>query len=400
VIADLHCHYPMKLLAHAESPAVTRDRMNKVLARPRFVDKLRGLAFRIAAREINYPDGWRVTFDGLEDSQTRLVLSVLFEPFAEIDFDELPHSPPEDGYFDQLWQHLLATEADLAQIDPDNERHVVVTSLDDLDAAEADGRMAFVHCVEGGFHLGHDEDSIRAHVGELAAKGVVYVTLAHLFWRRIATNANALPMLTDRQYDRIWCQPKPGTRMAGLAPLGEVALEAMCKHKVLVDVSHMRDDAFDETLDLLDDKFDKERKLPVIASHAGFRHPGGEQAYMLTGDQVRRIAEREGVVGLILAQHQLEEGLPDGDGLGHTIRTLCAHIDAIKGITKSWEDIIGIGSDLDGFIEPTMPEIERAEDMSKLVEPLTEHYGEVVARKILYGNARRVVRKAFELRAT
>ena len=79
-------------------------------------------------RNFNYRDhasGWRVDLDGLEKGQARLVLSVLYEPFAEIDLDELPGSDPEDGYFTDLVDHLDRTEAELARIDPAGSRHVI-----------------------------------------------------------------------------------------------------------------------------------------------------------------------------------------------------------------------------------------------------------------------------------
>ena len=360
------------------------------------MNKLRAAAFRFAARNFNYPDGWRVSFGGLETAQLRLVLSVLYEPFAEIDLDESPHSDPEEGYFCDLIKHLERTEADLLEIDPLHRRHVVVTSAADLEKAEASGRLAFLHCVEGGFHLGRMPESVSANVAELARRGVVYVTLAHLFYRQVATNAPALPMLSDRWYNRIWCQPKPGTPKAGLAPLGEAAVRAMYKSKVLIDLSHMRADAFDETFAVLD-QLDPQRSFPVIASHSGFRF--GEQAYMLDERQILKIAERGGVIGLILAQHQLEDGLADGEGIGHTIRTIRAHIKRIHEITCSY-DHIGIGSDLDGFIEPTMPEIDRAEHLAKLVQPLQDHYGAEVADAILYRNAANLVRNVLAQRAS
>ena len=97
MIADLHCHYPMHLLADDAPPSDTYDRIVRVRGRPRWLDRLRALVVRIAARGFNYRDhasGWRVTFDGLERSHMGLVFSVLFEPFAEVDLDELRSRPP------------------------------------------------------------------------------------------------------------------------------------------------------------------------------------------------------------------------------------------------------------------------------------------------------------------
>ena len=397
MIADLHCHYPMHLLANDPSPSDTYDRIVRVRRRPRWLDRLRALVLRVAARGFNYRDhasGWRVTFDGLERSHTGLVCSVLFEPFAEIDLDELPQAAPEDGYFADLIEHLDRVEAELERIDPPRARHLVVRSAADLEDAQETGRMAFVHCVEGGFHLGRTPKSITANVEELARRGVGYVTLAHLFYRRIATNAPALPMLSDALYNRIFCQP----RGVGLTELGEAAVRAMYKHRVLIDVSHMRAEALRDTFKLLD-RLDEESgadptHFPVIASHAGYRF--GKQSYMLDPATIRQITRRDGVVGLILARHQLQDGRAAGEGIEHTVETIRAHVDKIREVSGS-NHHVGIGSDLDGFIKPTMSGVESAEDLAKLEQALRVAYPDD-ADAILSGNALRVVSRVLAQR--
>jgi microsomal dipeptidase-like Zn-dependent dipeptidase len=397
MIADLHCHYPMHLLADDASPSDTYDRIVRVRGRPRWLDRLRALVVRIAARGFNYRDhasGWRVTFDGLERSHTRLVFSVLFEPFAEVDLDELPQSAPEEGYFADLIDHLDRVEEELGRIDPPRARHLVVRSAGDLEAAQSTGRMAFVHCVEGGFHLGRTPESIAANVAELARRGTGYVTLAHLFFRQIATNAPALPMLTDRQYNWIFSQPP----RVGLTELGEAAVRAMYEHRILVDVSHMRADALSETFTLLkrldDESGADPADFPVIASHAGYRF--GKQAYMLDPPTIKEIARRNGVVGLIFARHQLQDGRANGEGIDHTVETICAHVDKIREVTGS-SNHVGIGSDLDGFIKPTMSGVESAEDLAKIENALRKRYP-VDADAILSGNALRVVTRVLAQR--
>lgn len=398
MITDLHCHYPMHLLAEDAPPSVTWDRLVKRGRRPRWLDRLRAVVLRIAARLLNYRDedsGWRVTLGGLEAARTGVVLSVLYEPFAEIDLDELPGSDPEDGYFTDLLEHLDRVEDELGRIDPTHSRHLVVRSAGDLDAALASDRVAFVHCVEGGFHLGRTPEAITANVAELAGRGVAYVTLAHLFYRGIATNAPALPMLPDAWYRRIFRQP----RDRGLTTLGAAAVRAMYAHRVLVDVSHMRADALSETFALLDE-LDREHgadpaDFPVISSHAGYRF--GDQAYMHDRATIEQIARRGGVIGVILARHQLQDGLADGEGIDHTVRTLKTHVDAIHDVTGSYANI-AIGSDLDGFIKPTMSGVEAAEDLGRLEPPLRELYGSD-ADAILSHNGLRVVRAVFSQRA-
>ena len=142
---------------------------------------------------------------------------------------------------------------------------------------------------------------------ELAARGVLYIGLAHLFWRGVATNAPALPFLPDALYNLLFPQKgKPG-----LSPLGEAAVRAMYATGVLSDISHMSEDAIDG--DVQARRGARPRggadptDYPVIASHAGYRFGG--QSYNLTDGTIARIAARGGVIGLILAQHQLNDGV-------------------------------------------------------------------------------------------
>ena len=98
------------------------------------------------------------------------------------------------------------------------------------------------------------------------------------------------------------------------------------------------------------------------------------------------------MVGLILAQHQLNDEIRDEDTkeLGETVEVLRRHIDAIAAAAGSMAHV-GIGSDFDGFIKPTAGGLEKIADLALLREPLAELYpGDVDA--ILSGNALRVLR--------
>jgi microsomal dipeptidase-like Zn-dependent dipeptidase len=224
---------------------------------------------------------------------------------------------------------------------------------------------------------------------------VAYVTLAHLFWRDIAANAPALPFLSDRWYDRLFPQPDH----EGLSELGRAAVEAMYRHKVLIDLSHMRSDAIAETLGLLDE-LDPQRDFPVMATHAGVRFPTSQQAYELTDDTVRHIAARDGVVGLIMAQHQLNDGVRrrPTKRLSDSVEVICRHIDRIEELAGPGH--VALGTDLDGFIKPTMGGIETSADLAKLREPLLARYRDAAkVDAFLYGNARRVIEHALTARA-
>ncbi len=245
-----------------------------------------------------------------------------------------------------------------------------------------------MHCVEGGFHLGGTPDEVKANVKDLAERGVLYITLAHLFWRQVAANTPALPFLPDTVYDFLF--PQKG--VPGLSPLGEAAVRAMYEHRVLVDISHMREDAIQATFSLIE-ALDREsgadpRDYPVIASHSGYRF--GSQQYMVSDAIIARIAARGGVIGLIFAQHQINDGLRrrDTKTLKESLDVLGRHIDAIG------PEHVGIGSDLDGFIKPTLGGIESAADLAPFAAALKARYPES-ADAMLEGNALRVIRTRF-----
>jgi microsomal dipeptidase-like Zn-dependent dipeptidase len=245
-----------------------------------------------------------------------------------------------------------------------------------------------VHCVEGGFHLGATPEEVTRNVHELADKGVFYITLAHLFWRKVATNTPALPFLPDAVYNLVFPQDKG----AALSPLGEAAVRAMYERKVFVDISHMRDDAIAETFKLIEslDAASGRDPLeyPVIASHAGYRFGG--QKYNVSDHTIVKIAARGGVIGVIFAQHQTNDGLRRSDTktLAESVEVLARHIDAIG------PRHVALGSDLDGFIKPTLGGIETAADLAPLAQALRARYP-ADADAILEGNARRVLERRF-----
>jgi microsomal dipeptidase-like Zn-dependent dipeptidase len=154
-----------------------------------------------------------------------------------------------------------------------------------------------------------------------------------------------------------------------------------------------------DTFALLD-RLDPERSVPVLATHAGYRF--GSQEYMLRAETLRTIAERNGVVGLIFAQHQLNDGVPGPGARGpgsrvgkrrrseRSFEVLCRHIDRIREETGSHRHT-AIGSDLDGFIKPTLAGLEDMRDMAGLERALRERYGEEDGELICSGNSLRVL---------
>jgi microsomal dipeptidase-like Zn-dependent dipeptidase len=177
-------------------------------------DRVKGVLMWVANRIGNYRSfgsGPRVTAETLRAGGAGLVLSVLLNPFDELDFDEPYGAPPEAGYAPGLFELIERVEEDLQG----RPGLTVVRTGPELEAALERGETAMVHAVEGGFALGDTPEAVQRTVRELARRGVGYVTLAHLFFRGVATNAPALPWFSDAVYDFLFPQHGPG-----LTPLG------------------------------------------------------------------------------------------------------------------------------------------------------------------------------------
>lgn len=159
------------------------------------------------------------------------------------------------------------------------------------------------------------------------------------------------------------------------------------RNRILVDTAHMSIDSTRRTFELLDALAPD---YPVINSHAGYRF--GTQEYMLDAPTIQRIAERRGVVGLIMAQHQLNDGLRKRERtFEESFEVICMHIDKVREITGSYEHV-ALGTDFDGFIKPTMGGLQTPADLGRLEARLAERYGED-AERITSGNALRVLRE-------
>ena len=393
MLVDLHAHYAMHLTEGVGNDVQGQLRdWKKAGLRARFVHWV--------SRTFNYegPGGEAGVKTGLMHAgKVGVALSVLYVPFTEIDL-KLPYgSPPKSEYFEAITDQMDLVEDHVAGR---NDVVCPVTTRAQLEEAVGDPRkVGLVHCIEGGHALGANPLEIPANVATLAGRGVAYVTIAHLFWRQVATNAPALPFMPDWLYRLLWHQ----SRSDGLSELGKAAVLAMHKHRILIDLTHMSDASIHQTLDLLDE-IDRDKRVPVIASHGAYRFPRWPRArqfeYNLSDETIRRIAERKGVIGLILCKHYISHGLRPSrpKRFEDSLQLLYQHIDRVREVTRDLSegnDFVGIGSDLDGWIKPALPGLTHMGRMDELQDALAANYGQVEASKISHENALRVLRYRF-----
>jgi membrane dipeptidase len=135
----------------------------------------------------------------------------------------------------------------------------------------------------------------------------------------------------------------------GLTDLGRQLLKAMRRKHVILDLSHMADQAVAEAFATW--------RGPIIASHANARAivPGDRQ---LTDESVAEIARRGGVVGVsFYGKHLRTRGRAT---LQDVVKHIVHHARAAGG-----PEHVGIGSDLDGGFDARQAPFD---DMARLKE--------------------------------
>jgi len=175
----------------------------------------------------------------------------------------------------------------------------------------------------------------------------------------------------------------------GLTRLGRELLEVMAALGVVLDVSHMAQQALFEALD----RFEGQH---LIASHSNPQRVMPTDRH-LPDEAIERIAERGGVIGVVLFNKFLKKGW----GLGSkkhevTLDDVVRAIDTICQVAGS-ADHTGIGSDFDGgFGTDAAPrELDSSRDLWKIGAELRRRgYAEADVDKIMGGNWLRVLRAA------
>jgi microsomal dipeptidase-like Zn-dependent dipeptidase len=380
MLVDLHAHYPMHVIPPERRGAHARLKSWRG-------ERWRSLIVRLLSSRLNYQgpgDTPGVTLELMREGDVGVIFSALYEPFDEIDLSRRYGSRPRESYFQDLVVQLEDVEKDIAEHRRAGAAVEIARTPQELTQAVEQGRQVLLHSVEGAFHLGADAEEVAGNVARLADRGVVCVTVAHLFWRGVATNSPALPFLSDRCYERLFPQPKG----IGLSELGRAAVTAMAEHGILVDITHMSPEAVADTFELLSGPTG-EPLAPVIATHMACRL--GSLTYNLDDATIRRVGEHGGLLGLIACEHYISDGESKPAGFEDSLGLLCKHIDRICEVTGS-SDHVAFGTDLDGYIKPALPGLEHLGRMRRLQDGLTDRYGAQLAEKFASANALRVLK--------
>ncbi|WP_224249173.1 dipeptidase [Hyalangium gracile] len=226
----------------------------------------------------------------------------------------------------------------------------ITTTAALLEEHLAQGQLSAILGVEGG----HAIEGRVERLAELHQRGVRFMGLTHLSNNELG--GSSFPMMGNR----------------GLTPLGHQVVEEMARVGLSVDVAHASERTLEQLFAYPSVRF--------FSSHTGVRGAGGGWRN-LSDESLRRIADRGGVVGIILAPIYLG---------GDTLEDVARHVE--HALNVMGEDGVGIGSDYDGMV--ALPKGFRdVTDLPRLTEVLLRRFPEPLVERILGGNFRRFFRE-------
>lgn len=225
-----------------------------------------------------------------------------------------------------------------------------------------DERTLVVRAIESSRTLDEDPDALPW----FAERGLRYLTLVHFFHSALGEIASM----------KVGIEYLSRRRTRGLTELGRQMIKACEQLGVLVDVCHMAEKTFWDTLDL--------STRPLLASHVGCRHFANIPCN-LSDEMMRALAGTGGVIGIIAWSWLLAER-----GLWVPRRRLVKHI--LHAVEVAGIDHVGIGSDWDGYIWSPRG-FQGPEDFAALAQDLQDKgLTDEEVYKLLGGNYRRLLR--------
>jgi len=181
----------------------------------------------------------------------------------------------------------------------------------------------------------------------------------------------------------------------GLFPEGPALLKVMEEVGIILDVTHLADESFDEALDIYGG--------PVLASHHNCRALVPHQR-QLTDEQIKRLIDRGAVIGSALDTWMLYpdwvRGQTTPEQAGVKLEAVVDHIDRVCQIAGNARHA-AIGSDLDGGFgkEQSPLDLDTIADLQRLPDLLRGRgYDSQAIEGIMYGNWVRFFKEAWAKR--
>jgi len=167
----------------------------------------------------------------------------------------------------------------------------------------------------------------------------------------------------------------------GLTLEGKAFIKRCSDKKMVIDVSHMNERAFWDTVNIL--------QQPIVATHSN-AHALCPQARNLTNHQLKAIQDSNGMVGVNFDVAFLR---PDGQRNANTsIDVILDHLDYL--IDQMGEEHVGFGSDFDGALIST--ELADVTGLHQLIERMQQRgYSNTLIENICMNNWMKVFYRIF-----
>jgi membrane dipeptidase len=276
------------------------------------------------------------------------------------------------------------------------DKFTLAVSVADGRRAFAEGKVALFMGMENGTPIEGELDNLDYFYD----RGIRYITLCHSKDNHIC----------DSSYDDRHTH-------GGLTDFGRLVVQRMNELGIMVDVSHISDDAFWDVMEVT--------AAPVIASHSSLRHfvPGFERN--MSDEMVVRLAENGGVVQInfgssfiseayreeserrrvevaaLLEEAGVDRRSEEGRAISRAyseehppsfadVTDVADHIDRVVQLVGV--DHVGLGSDFDGVGDSLPTGLKDVSDYPNLIaELLRRGYSDGDVEKICSGNVFRVL---------
>jgi len=377
---------PLTVTSVWAAQATIQERAEKIVQKYLLTDTHIDVPYRLHS-------GWVDVAVSAPDGQfdyPRAVKGGLNLPFMSI---YTPAEMEAEGGSYELANQLIDSVEAIAARAPD--KFMLVHSVADAHKALKSARVGLAMGMENGSPIDQKIENVQF----FADRGISYITLTHGLSNQIC----------DSSYD-------DNHPWGGMSPFGKDVVREMNRVGVMVDVSHVSDDAFWQVLDLT--------RAPVIASHSSARSftPGFERN--MSDEMIVALAKNGGVIQInwgssfltakaneysktlwaLMEAFVKDNGYQDGgpesekfekdyhERLPYPYATMSETVDHFDHVIKLVGiNHVGIGSDFDGVGDSLPIGLKDVSEYPNLVaEFLKRGYTEADIAKILGGNLLRV----------
>ena len=312
-------------------------------------------------------------------------------PFMSI---YVPASFPESGGARDVADELIEMVEGIVAAHPD--KFDLVTSV-----AEArrigEGKVGLAMGMENGAPIEGD----LANLKRFHDRGIGYITLTHAKNNKICDSSYEEP--AEREWN-------------GLSPFGHEVVVEMNRLGIMIDISHVSDDAFADVMEL--------SRAPALATHSSCRHFTPDWERNISDAMIESLAANGGVIHINFGSsfltdearrqssdywneraefketNQIEDGdlrleefgkqyWETRDQIWADVTDVADHIDHVVGLVGV--DHVGLGSDFDGVGDSLPTGLKDVSYYPNLIRVLLERgYSDEDIEKICSGNLMRV----------